>query len=289
MKKILLWMQAAILLCGTNMMTSCSNTDIPAPAPQPEWNDQASLFVMKTLSDQRYQKDMFDATMGQEGAEPTPVLRLDVASYEEAYEEFLKLLPEGVAETAYDNDNYYKALFSKSTGFLMNGFVEGETETLFIHQSIDYAISLMGFAWVDLSPKLQAVMGVVKIVYFKKTTNDDLSNFIEGLKGIMPYSKPDTENPTALICTIPATDYNNLLSALFTSKMITTGKVTELGAETTLTDNDGNIYGKLTSLPKENCGDARNVYVMDEALQACLGSQIGMPISKITFYASVGE
>lgn len=59
MKKILLWMQGAILLCGTNMMTSCSNTDIPAPAPQPEWNDQASLFVMKTLSDQRYQKDMF--------------------------------------------------------------------------------------------------------------------------------------------------------------------------------------------------------------------------------------
>lgn len=33
MKKNLLWMFAAILICCANLLTSCSNTDDPAPSP----------------------------------------------------------------------------------------------------------------------------------------------------------------------------------------------------------------------------------------------------------------
>ena len=33
MKKNILWMLAAILTCGANLLTSCGNIDDPAPSP----------------------------------------------------------------------------------------------------------------------------------------------------------------------------------------------------------------------------------------------------------------
>ena len=42
----------------------------------------------------------------------------------------------------------------------------------------------------------------------------------------------------------------------------------------------------IYNLKSEEKGDAQVIYAMDEALQACLAEQIGMPISRITIYVS---
>ena len=60
--------------------------------------------------------------------------------------------------------------------------------------------------------------------------------------------------------------------------------------EFTLTDNDGNSYGKLTVLSKDNKpADAINVLLLDEDLQKSMASKLGGAFSKITFCKAKSE
>jgi hypothetical protein len=55
----------------------------------------------------------------------------------------------------------------------------------------------------------------------------------------------------------------------------------------TLTDNDGNSYGKLTLVPKVNITDGAMLkYLLDEELQASFQQALGIPfpIAKISFF-----
>lgn len=290
MRKLMNWMLAAILICGANMMISCSNNDLPVE-PKPQLPDQASMFVQNVLSDARYTRDIFQISNIDGSVESAPILRLNVNSYEEALEEFLKLLPEGVAETASPCD-FYKQLFSEATAYKLNApAAEGGESIISINKTIDLLSNILGYAWIDLTPDLQEALQVQMIVYFANTSEDDLTNFISCLMNVFQYCQPDANDPTALICTIPTREmYVDLVIPFVTTKMMMALVPTEEGdGKCAMTDSQGKVYGYLYVMSPEHSGDAQNVYVLDEALQASLAAQIGMTISKISFYVAAGE
>lgn len=289
MRKLMNWMLAAILICGANMMISCSKNDLPVD-PKPTLPDQASMFVQNVLSDARYTRDIFQVSNMDGTVESAPIIRLNVNSYEEALEELLKLLPEGVAETAFPYD-LYEGLFSEATGYRLNApAVDGES-IVGIQKSKDLFSSMIGYAWVELTPDLQEALQVQMIVYFANTSEDDLTNFVSCLMNVIQYCQPDANDPTALICTIPTREmYLDLVAPFVTTKMMMALVPTEEGdGKVVMTDSQGNAYGYLYVLSAEHSGDASNVYVLDEALQASLAAQIGMAFSKISFYLAAAE
>ena len=280
------WMLAAILICGANMVTSCSTNDNPIIDPEPTLPDQAYMFVQNVLSDTRYEAGMMEATSPEGETAMSKVIRLDVGSYEEAQEEFLKLLPEGVAETAFVIEDYYQGLFTESTGYRLNAPATNDEDIIAFSKVYDFMSSIIGYAWVQLTPDLQEAFDAEMIVYMPKVDEDDMANFINCLINILPYCTPEPENPTAIICTCPSVEmYMEAALDFITTKMMTSATPTEDGNMTVaLTDPSGNLYGNMIVLSAANRGDALSVYVMDEALQASLAAQIGMPLSKISFY-----
>ena len=283
------WMLAAILICGANMVTSCSVDDNPVD-PEPEMPDQVAMFVQNVLSDTRYRTEVFEVTSPDGSSMAANVLRLDVSGYEEAQEEFLKLLPEGVAETAFDIEDYTQVMYSQSVGYRLNDPANGGEEIIALNITQDYISSFFGYAWVMLSPELQEILNVENIVYMTGS-EDDMSNFVNCLMNIIPYCEPDPEDMTHLICTFPSVnELFDLFLPFITSNMMYSASYTEDGdMQLLLTDNEGNIYGILTVLSEENRGDANSVFVLDEDLQACLASRIGMPFSRISFYVKGEE
>ena len=92
MKKSILWMMAAILTCGFTTVSCTTGVDNPVvPIPEPEQPDEASMFVQNIKADGRYTPAKL-AVGGQE----VDYLRLDVADFEAAKAEFLKLLLEAL-------------------------------------------------------------------------------------------------------------------------------------------------------------------------------------------------
>ena len=65
MRKNILWMLAAILTCGTNLLTSCSNNDDPAPSP-----------VIENIA----QKNQTQWRMGEVNGKPDPTNSHNVAT-----------------------------------------------------------------------------------------------------------------------------------------------------------------------------------------------------------------
>jgi hypothetical protein len=60
--------------------------------------------------------------------------------------------------------------------------------------------------------------------------------------------------------------------------------------EFTLTDNDGNSYGKLIVVgPTNKPEDVINILFLDEDLQKSLASKLGGAFSKITFCLAMQE
>ena len=285
MRKLMNWMLAAILICGANMMISCSSNDLPVE-PKPQLPDQASMFVQNVLSDARYTRDIFQVSNMDGSVESAPIIRLNVNSYEEALEELLKLLPEGVAETAFPDDHYQR-LFSEATGYRLNApAADGGESIIIINKTQDLFCSMLGYAWIDLSSDLQEALQVQMIVYFANTGEDDLTNFISCLMNVIQYCQPDANDPTALICNIPTREmYVDLVIPFVTTKMMMALVPTEEGdGKCAMTDSQGKVYGYLYVMGPEHSGDAQNVYVLDEALQASMAAQIGMAFSKISFY-----
>ncbi len=280
------WMLAAILICGAGMVTSCSTNDNPIIDPEPALPDQAFMFVQNVQNDSRYVADIMEASSPEGETAMSKVIRLEVNSYEEAQEEFLKLLPEGVAETAFVIEDFYKGLFTEATGYRLNAPATNDEDVIAFSKVYDFMTSVIGFAWVQLTPDLQEAFDAEMIVYMPKAEEDDLANFINCMVNILPYSVPSPENPTAIICTCPSTEmYMEAALSFITTKMMATAQPTEDGnLSVSLTDSSGNLYGHMIVLSAANRGDALSVYVMDEALQASLAAQIGMPLSKISFY-----
>lgn len=290
MRKQFLWMLVAFLICGANMMTSCSNEDIPV-VPNPQLPDQASMFVQNVLSDARYTPDLFQISSQEGETVSSKIIRLDVNSYEEALAEFLKLLPEGVAETAFAYDDYYKGLFSSATAFSLNAPLINDKDTICICKTNDIMASAIGYAWVELTEDLQKALGAEQIIYMVKTDNDDMANFISSLMNIIPYCTPDANDPSHLICTFPNSDvYMELALAFITTKMMMALVPDENGdGKVAMTDGGGNLYGYMYILSPEHKGDALAVYVLDEDLQASLAKQIGGAFSKISFFLAEDE
>ena len=281
MKKNLLCMLAAILTCGA-MFTSCaSNEDSPVQPEPPVLPDQAAMFVQNVFADGRYTPAIMAV-----GEENLIYLRLDVADYEEAKAEFLKLLPEGVAETAVEGD-FYHGLFVEATDYTLFAPQKNASDSISFQKVQPLINTAIGFAWVDLSPDLQEALQVGYIIYMLASSKDDLDNFVTCLMGIMPYSMPDPEDPNHLICYAPSEEvYTDMVTAMMTNKMVTSIEYLEDGnMRMTLSDKDDNSYGKLTVLRNESKPeDALNVFLFDEDLQASMAARIGGAFTKLSFY-----
>lgn len=284
MKKSLLWMLAAVLTCGS-MFTSCaSNEDSPVqpePPEPPVLPDQAAMFVQNVIDDGRYTPDVL-----KNGEEQILFLRLDVADYEEAKAEFLKLLPEGVAETAFEMSAQLP--YSERTGYKLNAPQNNDIDSIAFAVTAPNMISLAGYAWVFLTDDMQEALQVNALVYMPQDSNDDLDNFMKAFMDIMPMCQPDPEDPTHIICTLPSMEvYTALVPAFITTKMMQTMTLTEEGDRMlTLTDKDGKSYGKLILVPKEEITDGSHFkYLLDEDLQASFKELLGIPspVATISF------
>lgn len=282
MKKNLVWMLAAILACGS-MFTSCiSNEDSPVlPEPQ-EKPDQAAMFVQNVISDGRYTPGVMS-----NGEANLFYLSLDVADAEEAKAEFLKLLPKGVEETAFEIPA--QNLYIERTGYELNAPQVNGIDSITYEVITQQMISVMGYAWVELTGDLQEALQANVIIYKAKNDNDDMNNLVKSFMNIMSMCEPDSEDPTHIICTMPSREvYLDLAPAFITTKMVLSSKSTEEGNQImTLTDNDGNSYGKLTLVPKVNITDGAMLkYLLDEELQASFQQALGIPfpIAKISFF-----
>jgi hypothetical protein len=287
MKKNLLWMLAAILTCGA-MFTSCaSNEDSPVQPEPPVLPDQAAMFVQNVLADGRYTPGVMTSAEGK-----LYYLCLHVADVEEAKAEFLKLLPEGVAETAFEQP--VQALYSEMTGYKLYDLQNDETDIITFEVITERMISMMGYAWVELSRDLQEALQANVIIYMPEADNDDLNNIIKSFSNIMSMCQLDQEDPSHIICTMPSKEvYFNLAPAFITTKMMLTSVSTEEGNQVmTVTDNDGNSYGKLTLVPNANTSNGAQLqYLLDEDLQANFQEKSGMkfPIAKMSFFVTEAE
>lgn len=249
-------------------------------------SDEVALFIQNVQADDRYSPAVL--TVGEDSYD---YLRLEVASYDEASVEFLKLLPAGVAETAYEAP-FVKGMFTEATGYLLNAPQQGGVDSI-IFSKVEQAMnSLVGFAWVPLTPDLKEALEADFIIYMPATSNDDMDNFVQSLLAVMPYSKVDPGDPTHLICTVATKEqYIELAPAFLTTKMMSTWKPLENGdSEFTLTDKDGNSYGKLIVVAKENVqDDALNLFLFDEAMQASMTEKIGGALAKLSFYLAAPD
>lgn len=279
MKKNLLWMFAAILACGS-MFTSCSKVDSPVEPEPPVVPDQAAMFVQNVLADGRYTP----INMGT--AEDEMIyLHLDVVDYEAAKAEFMKLLPEGVAETAFEME--FPKMFVEGAAYKLNVPQRNDIDTIAFMKVQPVMSTAAGLAWVALTSDLQEALHANGIIYMQASSNDDMDAFVTALMNILPYCMPDPEDRTHLICNIPSEEvYMELVTVMVTNKMMLSSEYLEDGSlRVTLTDKDNNSYGKLTVLGEANKpADAINVFLFDEDLQASMAARIGGAFAKLSFY-----
>ena len=273
MKQKFLWIMAAILTCGS-AFTSCGTEDSPVIPP-----NQTSMFIRNVLADTRYQPDVLEVGAGGEKA---TFLRLDVADVEEATAEFLKLLPEGVAATAFEVQDHAK-MFTARTGYELTHPQNAHNDTIFF-QPLNPALAQLGVAWVELAAEMKKAFNADFIIYMQKNDNDDMVNFVKCLTAIVPFGKPDPEDRSHLICTITRAQ-QTMTSDFMTMKMMGTAAVNADGdLELTLTNSAGKSYGKMIIPSRDKLTDgAFNIFLFDEDLQASMAAVIGGAFSKITF------
>ena len=272
MKKSILWMMAAILTCGF-ATTSCTDgvngVDNPVvPIPEPAQPDQASMFVENIKADGRYTPAKLAV-----GGRDVDIMRLDVADFEAAKAEFLKLLPEGVETTAFERTKFSE-MFVEATYYLLNAPQENRKDSITFYKVLPAMNGLVGYAWIEMPSDIKKALNVTNVIYMQAASNDDM------------------EDPTNLVCTVPNQEkYTELITPFLTTKMMGTATPTADGnTEFTLTDNDGKSYGKLTVLGKDNKpADVINMLILDEDLQKSLASKLGGAFSKITFCLAKSE
>ena len=264
-------------------MTLMAELDKKAEAVKPV-TDQVSLFLKNIQNDRRYKPSILSF-----GDERIKYLHLGVSNYEEALEEFLKLLPEGVASTAV-NTMEQKDVYTEFTSFtLQSPQHEGGTELINIYKVSQPMNNIVGYAWVTLTKDLSQALNADAIFYMPKTSDNDLENFVTCLTRVMSYCKPDPEDPTQLICTFPSEEvYLAYAPAFLTTKMIGATVVTaDNDGLTSLTDKDGNILGHMTLHNSQNITNGASAHFsFDEQLQASIQAAIGATFSQIWFFVA---
>ena len=279
---VMKWTALRKNLDGTTYTATFEMVKVPAdPIIVPDQPDQAAMFAQNVLSDGRYTPAVLVI-----GEDQVNYLRLDVANYEEAQAEFLKLLPEGVAETAFEAD-FYKGLFVESTGYELFAPQQNDIDSIAFSKVNSMMSNAIGIAWIQLTPDLEAALQVDYVIYMQGSNDDDLDNFISCLMELLPYGSPDLQDPTHLNFTLPTQEeYASLVLKIVTTKMMSTAEYLEDGSmRMTLTDSNGKSYGTITTLPVENKPDGPiSEFQFDEDLQASIAARIGAPISKISFY-----
>ena len=278
MKKNLSWMFGAILSCAA-MFTSCNNaidnpvTPMPEPGP-----DEAAMFVQNVKNDSRYKIDYIGAQ-----GEGAYYLRLDVGSYEEAMAEFLKLLPEGVAATAYDVDPGKN--FDKVTGFKLNAPNNDGEDIITIRKTKDALALTTGYAWVYLPSDIQEALNVTYIIYMA-SSEDDMVNFVTALTAALPYCTLDPEDPDHLICTAPSREVGSKLMLAFVTPTMTSNAVVNENKQVIMEVKDakGNSCGHLIGVNKNDLPEGvSGMYLFDDELKAKMAETLPRGFSKMSF------
>jgi hypothetical protein len=183
-------------------------------------------------------------------------------------------------------------MFVEATYYLFNVPGQSEKDKITFYKVLPAMNGLVGYAWIELSAEMKKALNVTSVIYMQAASNDDLESMTKSIMAIIPYSKPDAQDPKHLICSVLNKEqYSELITPFLTTKMMGTAKPTADGnTEFTLTDNDGNSYGKLTVLgPNNKPADVINVLLLDEDLQKSLTSKLGGAFSKITFCLAKSE
>jgi len=277
MKKNLSWMFGAILSCAA-MFTSCNNaidnpvTPMPEPGP-----DEAAMFVQNVQNDSRYKIDYIGAQ-----GEGAYYLRLDVGSYEEAMAEFLKLLPEGVAATAYDVDPGKS--FDKVTGFKLNAPNNDGEDIITIRKTKDAMALSTGYAWVYLPSDIQEALNVSYIIYMA-SSEDDMTSFLKALTDALPYCTLDPEDPDHLICTVPSREVGSkMMFAFITTTMMSSSVINENNQMIMeVKDAKGNSCGHLIGINTKDLPEGvSGMYLFDDELKAKMAEILPRGFSKIS-------
>ena len=172
MKKSILWMMAAILTCGF-ATTSCTDgvngVDNPVvPIPEPAQPDQASMFVENIKADGRYTPAKLAV-----GGRDVDIMRLDVADFEAAKAEFLKLLPEGVETTAFERTKFSE-MFVEATYYLLNAPQENRKDSITFYKVLPGMNGFVGYAWIELPSDIKKALNVTSVIYMQAASNDDM-------------------------------------------------------------------------------------------------------------------
>ena len=281
MKKILLTMLAAILTCSA-MFTSCTNNQdnpvTPTPDPGP---DEVGMFVQNVLNDNRYQRHAYIKNC----------LRLDVDSYEEAMAEFLKLLPEGVAATAFKDEGESVTGVDEAIGFLLNAPKLNKKDTVFFCKSSEGYEQMVGYAQVYMDTDIMEALGEKFILYLPSVV-DDMIHFTNSFINIMPYCQIDPEDTGHLICTAPsASDAFYWALEFISAKMSDNMTKLENGdAVMPLADGQGNSYGYMTIVNANNMPEGvKMIFLFDDDLKANMENILQIGFSKLTFMTPAEE
>ena len=281
MKKILLTMLAAILTCSA-MFTSCTNNQdnpvTPTPNPGP---DEVGMFVQNVLNDNRYQRHAYIKNC----------LCLDVDSYEEAMAEFLKLLPEGVAATAFKDEGELVTGVDEAIGFLLNAPKLNKKDTVFFCKSSEGYEQMVGYAQVYMDTDIMEALGEKFILYLPSVV-DDMIHFTNSFINIMPYCQIDPEDTGHLICTAPsASDAFYWALEFISAKMSDNMTKLENGdAVMPLTDGQGNSYGYMTIVNANNMPEGvKMIFLFDDDLKANMEKILQIGFSKLSFVVAPAE
>ena len=279
MKKNIFLMLAAILTCGT-MFTACSaELDYPvAPTPDPG-PDEAGMFIQNVLSDSRYKM-----TSWGEISEGEYYLRLDVNSYEEAMAEFHKLLPEGVAATAFEYEDDTEFGVESIIGYSLNAPRMNDKDSIAICKTVQGLEPVGGYAQVYLTPDISEALHVSNILYMP-ASNDDLDILINSITNVLPYSKIDPDDTGHLICTASRDESLPLLLSFFTESLVA-GSTLNDNNETvfTLVDKQGNKYGHMIVPSMQDAPEnVMGILLFDDELKANMEKKLKIGFSKLTF------
>ena len=286
MKKNLSWMFGTILSCAA-MFTSCNNaidnpvTPMPEPGP-----DEAAMFVQNVQNDSRYKIDYIGAQ-----GEGAYYLRLDVGSYEEAMAEFLKLLPEGVAATAFKDEGESVTGVEEAIGFLLNAPKLNKKDTVFFCKSSEGYEQMVGYAQVYMDTDIMEALGEKFILYLPSVV-DDMIHFTNSFINIMPYCQIDPEDTGHLICTAPsASDAFYWALEFISAKMSDNMTKLENGdAVMPLADGQGNSYGYMTIVNANNMPEGvKMIFLFDDDLKASMEKILQIGFSKLSFVVAPAE
>lgn len=243
------------------------------------------MFVQNVLNDNRYQRDYSVALADY-------YIRLDVSDYEEAEAEFLKLLPEGVAATAFKHDVEPTPLYQEIIAYSLNAPMVNDKDTIGFCKTGEGMVQMLGHAYVSLTPDITEKLGAPYIM-FMPSADDDMAHFIDVLTNIiMPYCQLDPDDAEHLICRVPSYDDAAYFAASFVTMKMSEGATLNENDDRVLplTDGQGNSYGHMIMVHRDNTPeDVSIMYLFDDDLKANMEKILQIGFSKLSFIIAPAE